>query len=605
MTATATAPATARLPTIASVADIAERLARRAAGDVVIRYDDGTDYRVVDAAAYMRNMRRGIALLRSHGAQAVVATFVKNRPEWDLMALATLCTGRILFPLDSRMADEELVHLLAISPPDLVLVSRATHEQMARLLASLAQRPKLVLADLYETYEDAGIERVMIPADVTRLSAVAPAAALPDLSAAGDPDRVLAHFATSGTTSLPEVVRITHGNIVAQVNEGLDIMTLRAAEDVLNLGPYTHIATLLEFLITKARGYAVTYMTREPDGDGVLEAEVQKLRRRGVKIRALMAVPKFWIFLMKEVLDEMRDKPIWRNLYAELTGIERHGQLHDLGTMDKAKLNAIRIFLRNRMGGHFTFGISSSSRIDPGVIAIFAKLGVTVIDIYGATEASGVIARNRLNDARPGSCGRIIDGLEYRLAHRRLALGVPEPVGELELRGPTISRGHVGRPEGSHLDTEGWYRTGDIVRLSDDGWVYLVGRAQELLPWHDGSLVDRMHLSNLLVRSIWVKDAMATQVGNAPFLSVFIQPDQARLDRDAAWRAEIGAGLTPDQALRSRLVDAITWAQRVSGMTARLDTERIYLLSRPLERTPTHKIRFGRELKRLDLTRWV
>ena len=227
---------------------------------------------------------------------------------------------------------------------------------------------------------------------------------------------MLGHYATSGTTSLPKVVRITHGNIIAQVNEGIDVMTLRDSEDILNLGPYTHIATLLEFLVTKARGYTVTYFTREPDEDGVLEAEVKKLRRRGVKIRALMAVPKFWVFLMKEVLDEMRDKPIWRSLYAELTGIERHAQLRDLGTMDKAKLNAIRIFLKNRMGGHFTFGISSSSRIDPGVVAIFAKLGVTVIDIYGATEASGIVARNRLNDSRAGSCGRLISGLEHRIA---------------------------------------------------------------------------------------------------------------------------------------------------------------------------------------------
>ena len=74
MTATATAPATAaRLPTIASVADIAERLAGRAAGDAVIRYDDGTDYRVVDAAAYVRNIRRGVALLGASDDQARVS----------------------------------------------------------------------------------------------------------------------------------------------------------------------------------------------------------------------------------------------------------------------------------------------------------------------------------------------------------------------------------------------------------------------------------------------------------------------------------------------------------------------------------------------------
>jgi long-subunit acyl-CoA synthetase (AMP-forming) len=318
-----------------------------------------------------------------------------------------------------------------------------------------------------------------------------------------------------------------------------------------------------------------------------------------------MAVPKFWVFLLKEVLDEMRDKPIWRSLYAALTGIERHAHLQDLGTMDKAKLNAIRIFLRNRMGGHFTFGISSSSRIDPGVVAIFAKLGVTVIDIYGATEASGIIARNRLNASRSGSCGRLIAGLEHRIGNPRSVPGVAEQVGELVLRGPTLSRGYLGHAVGSHLDAEGWYRTGDLARVDDEGWVYLVGREQELLPWTDGSLVDRQHLSNLLVRSIWIKDALVTRLDGAPFLSVFVLPDHARIGRDAGYRAEVAGGIAAEQALRSRLVEAIEWAQAVSGILAPLDTGRIYLLSRPLERTPTHKIRFGRELSRLDLTRCV
>ena len=75
----------------------------------------------------------------------------------------------------------------------------------------------------------------------------------------------------------------------------------------------------------------------------------------------------------------------------------------------------MRLYLRNRMGGYFNYGISSSTRIDPGVIEIFAKLGVTVIDIYGATEASGIIARNRLNESRRGSCGRLIPCLEHRV----------------------------------------------------------------------------------------------------------------------------------------------------------------------------------------------
>jgi long-chain acyl-CoA synthetase len=478
---------------------------------------------------------------------------------------------------------------------------------MAQLLARAGLRSTLVLADLYRTLEDA-----MGPADPAlgrgdvALSGVAPATELPPPSPRlDDPDTVLGHYPTSGTTSAPKVVRITHGNIVAQVNEGMDVMTLRQSEDLLNLGPYTHIATLLEFLVSKARGYTVTYFTREPDDDGVLEAEIRKLRKLGVKIRALMAVPKFWIFLLKEVLDEMRSKPIWHSLYRELTTIERHAQLHDLGTMDKAKLNAIRIFLRNRMGGHFTFGISSSTRIDPGVIAIFARLGVTVIDIYGATEASGIVARNRLNASRAGSCGRLVAGLEHRIVSPRRLPGVAGAVGMLELRGATLARGYVGQPDRGHLDAEGWYRTGDLARVDDEGWVYLVGREQELVPWPDGALVDRMHLSNLLVRSIWVKDALVTRLGDDPFLTVCILPDYHRLERDAGYRAEVAGGVPPTQALRSRLLEAIAWAASIAGLTAPLGTERIYLLSRPLLRTPTHKIRFGRELAALDLSRWV
>ena len=589
---------------IASVAEIVNDRIARASTGAVIRYDDGTEYRDVDHDEYMRNLLRGMALLAGRDEQLVVGTFVRNRPEWDLVALSSLYTGNILFPLDPKTPEEELIHLLRISPPDLLLVSRVTHAQMARVLASLGQHPVIVVADLYHSFEDQGAPE--IPADAVRLSSIAPVDALPEASLRlDDPNLVLGHYATSGTTSLPKVVRITHGSILAQVNEGIDVMTLRDSEDILNLGPYTHIATLLEFLVTKARGYTVTYFTREPDEDGVLEAEVKKLRRRGVKIRALMAVPKFWVFLMKEVLDEMRDKPVWRSLYAELTGIERHAQLRDLGTLDKAKLNAIRIFLKNRMGGHFTFGISSSSRIDPGVVAIFAKLGVAVIDIYGATEASGIVARNRLNESRAGSCGRLIAGLEYRIAHPRLLPGNAAPVGVLELRGPTLARGYVGQPEGAHLTSDGWYCTGDLARVDGEGWVYLVGREAELVPWTDGSLVDRMHLSNLLVRSIWIKDAMVTRLDDNPFLSVFVLPDTARMDRDPAFRSELAAGMSKEQAMRSRFVEAIGWAQGVSGISARLDTERIYLLSRPLERTPTHKIRFVRELARLDLTRWV
>jgi long-chain acyl-CoA synthetase len=600
---------TARAADHPSIEDIVRRRLPSFGARPAIRYDDGRGYRTLTFVDYVANLRRALELFGpTAGEPEVVCTFVKNRPEWDMVALAALYSGRILFPLDTKLNDVELRHILTQARPDRVLVSAASRGRMKGILRQLGIPAQLVVADLYPVFEDVDAPPLGTPEEgEVRLSDVPfptdgrfpePAARLQD------PDAVIALYATSGTTSLPRVVRITHGNVAAQLVEGMDVMNLRPTEDLLNIGPYSHIATLLEFLVTKARGFTVTYFTREPDEDGVLEDEIRKLKRAGVRIKALMAVPKFWIFLMKEVLEEMKDKAVWRSLYRHLSSIERQAGLHDIGTLDKAKLTAVRIFLRNKMGGHFSYGISSSTRIDPGVVDIFAKLGVTVIDIYGATEASGIIARNRLNERRRGSCGRLIEALDYTLESPRTIPGVPHPVGELWVRGDTVSAGYVesARPL---LDDEGFYHTGDLAWVDEERWVYLVGRRKELIEWDDGSLVDPMHLSNLLVRSIWVKDALVARLEGDDFLSVFVLPDEKRLAEDEAVQAELAAGVRREQVLRDRLEDAVDYAQSVSGTSAPLSKERLYLLPRKLERTPTHKIKFVRELERLDLGTYV
>ncbi|UCC72545.1 MAG: AMP-binding protein [Gemmatimonadota bacterium] len=602
--------AVARDQSINSVADIIRDRLPTFGRRPAIRYDDGSTYRTLDFIEYVGNIRRALQVTEpGQERQRIVCTFVMNRPEWDMLALATLYTGNILFPLDTKMHEEELAHLLKQSPPDLVLVSPASRQRMKSVLRQLAIPSQILIADLYHVFEDRDAPTIGELDDNERRFSSVPVstrAGFPPPSPRLErPELILGHYATSGTTSLPKLVRITHGNIVAQVNEGMDVMNLRKAEDLLNIGPYTHIATLLEFLVTKAKGFSVTYFTREADQDTVLEDEIKKMKRLGVRIKALMAVPKFWIYIMKEVLEEMKNKAVWRNLYEHLTSIEKHAKLQDVGTLDKAKLNAMRILLRNKMGGHFSYGISSSTRIDPGVVEIFAKLGVTVIDIYGATEASGIIARNRLNESRRGSCGRLIAGLEFKIDRPRTLPGSEQPVGELLARSPTISAGYVGQQPDAHLDTDGFYHTGDLAWVDEQRWVYLVGREKELIEWEDGSLIDRMHLSNLLVRSIWVKDALVTRLNDDDYLSVFVFPDWPRIKKDREYQAALATGVRPEEALRSRLLEAVAYAQSLADITPRLSTDKIYILERRLERTPTHKIKFIRELERLDLGSYV
>ena len=140
------------------------------------------------------------------------------------------------------------------------------------------------------------------------------------------------------------------------------------------------------------------------------------------------------------------------------------------------------------------------------------------------------------------------------------------------------------------LTPDGWLATGDLAWVDDQARVRLVGREKELIPWAGGWLLDPQHLSNLVTRSIAVKDAMVVHAHPAdPRLSVYVFPDWPRIRDDVRWRRDIAAGLSEDQALKPHLVEAIRYAASLLTIPAELDTDRVWILPRKLERTPTHK----------------
>ena len=597
-----------------SVADLLDERLERYANRVATRHDTGNQYADTTFAELLDQARAIARWLETQNAtQRVVATLCKNRPEWDMTALAVFHTANILCPLDTTLNPAELDRLIGIRPPDILLVSRAQLERARELQSRLGFRAQILLADLHSCFEDDGVSIPSLRPGELSLAAIRHQFAQGPIPAPSprleDPETILAHFATSGTTALPRLVRITHANIVAAVQSGLDIINLRPNEDVLNIGAYTHIASLMEFLVTKTRGFTVSYLSREPDEEDVLENEISKLKKRGVRVKALMAVPKFWIHLLKEVLEELKDKPVLRDLFDKLRAIEKHGHLHNLGTLDRAKLTATRLLLRNKLGGYFSYGISASTKLDHVLVEIFGKLGITVLDIYGATECTGIIARSRLNEIHPGTCGRILPTLEWRIAQRRRIPGWNEEVGILELRGPTVAAGYLvaaGVTAPLTGSSDGWLSTGDLVWVDSESRVHLVGREKELIPWPGGWLLDPQHLSNLIARSIFVKDAMVVHANPADTrLSVFVFPDWKRLRQDAAWKRDIALGIPEDQALKTRLVEAVRYATSLLEIPAELDSDHIWILSRKLDRTPTHKIKYVSERLRLHEARRI
>jgi len=595
---------------IKSVADIVNHQLSTYGERPAIRVDRGSTYETVSFNAYRRYIVKLIQFFKSVNAeQKVVATLCKNRLEWDMTAMATFYTANILFPLDTKFNPIEFEHLINLSKPDYILVSYAQLPRVREVKKKYDLTTTILVADLTDVFEDTSIAPIPLEAMELSIKDICDQMSDSDIAIKESPlltigETILGHYATSGTISLPKIVRISHANIVSEVNSAIDVLNLRPNEDILNLGPYTHIATLVEFLVSKTRGFTVTYFTREPDDDDVLEDEIHKLTKIGVRIKALMAVPKFWIYLVKEVLEEMKNKPVMKKLYEYLISIEKNETLHDIGTIEKAKLTAVRILLRNKMGGYFSYGISSSMKLDGALVLILGKLGITCIDIYGATECTGIISRNKLNDIFPGSCGKIINELEYEIANTRSVPKINQKVGLLLVKGASVAPYYITKENGITpitSDENGFYSTGDLCWVDENRQVFLIGREKELMEWEDGTLIDPQYLSNLLVRSIFIKDAMVTRKESSDkFLSLFVFPDYKRLNKDPEYQKETFTGISGEAALKRRCVDAIKYAESIAKITPKINKERIYLLPKKLERTPTHKIKFVSELKRMN-----
>lgn len=601
------APVFKAYDTISSLAEIID-VQLPAYGDrVSIRYDNGDNYETLTFAEYLSAVKGMTQFFMNESIEGkVIATFCKNRIEWDMVGMATMYRGNALFPLDTKTPQEELEHLLVMNPPDYMLTSWAQLPKVRKLKERLNLDMILICADHTVTFEDQGYEKVELKDDELSTAEImkqyqpdTPVEASPQL--AENPDIILGHYPTSGTTKLPKIVTISHKNIINEINEAVKVINLRPNEDLLNLGPYTHIGTLIEWLMTKTRGFAVSYFTREVDEDDVLEDEIAKLKKQGVRIKCLLGVPKLWIYLMKEILEEMKNRKVFTDLYKYLLAIEKNSQLHDIGNLDKAKLTGIRLLLKNKLGGYFSYGVSSSMKLDSGVVEIFGKLGVTVIDVYGATEASGIISRNKLNELYPGTCGKMIKPLEYRIKDKEKIPGIESEVGILEIKGSTITPGYIGTEAGSHLSDDGFYDTGDLVWIDDINCVHIIGRKSELTKWHDGTYIDPQYLSNLMVRNIFIKDALVTQLKpEDKFLTVYVYPDKTRILKDSHWKDQLRAGLSENQIFRQCVEEAIDYAQSISSSPAPLSKKNIFVLKRKLKRTPTHKIKFLYELKCLD-----
>jgi len=429
-----------------------------------------------------------------------VAILSENRPEWaiaDYACLAARCTDVPIYP---TLPAKQIEYCLCDSGAVAVFVS--TRHQLEKLTSIRPRVP--ALRHVIALEEDALSPDVKTLAQVMALGRAArsrhprwKAEAL-----AAEPNDLATLIYTSGTTGEMKGVMLTQGNIASNVTTCCSLFTFSQDDECLSFLPLSHIfERMFGHYCMFHSGVIINYA----ESVDTVAADMERCRP------TLMAsVPRLYEKIYSRVLERVRNSSSLRQrlfYWGKTVGEEwvdrsLNGKPVPAGLALQHWLADRLVFakLRARTGGRLRFFISGGAPLPADIARFFHAAGMPILEGYGLTETSPVIAVNTFEHVRLGTVGRPIPGVEVRIA----------PDGEVITRGPNVMAGYYRKPEptAEALDRDGWFHTGDIGLLDDDGFLKITDRKKDLIVTAGGKNIAPQPIEGMVKSSKFVSNAV-------------------------------------------------------------------------------------------------
>jgi len=443
-----------------------------------------------------------------------------NRPEWHMADLAVVDLGAVDTPVYGTLNPAQVAYQAKDSGAKAAIVENA--DQMAKFLEVKDQCPDLEYLIQIEGPTAAG---------VLAMDEVVDSAAGGD---AGDlfwqraekvkAEDVLTLIYTSGTTGNPKGVTLTHDNLVSNVLASAHRATIDRSDLCLEFLPLCHVfERMLGYLYMNGavnKAYCSVYHI----GDLVSL----------IKPTVFAGVPRFYEKVYDKIMDKVNHAPPvrralfnWavgkgRDAYPKVLAGETPGGL-GYGLADKLVLSKVR----EGLGGRVRYCISGGAPLPSFVNEFFHSIGVHILEGYGLTETSPVIAVNGIKPkmTRIGTVGKAIREVEVKIADD----------GELCVKGPNVMTGYWNLPEKTAevFDEDGFFLTGDIAEIDADGFIKITDRKKDLIVTAGGKNVAPQPIENELKRSPLIDNVVL--IGDRrPYIIALISPNQEALESWAA-----------------------------------------------------------------------
>ena len=479
--------------------------------------DAGGSWQPISAAEIYGRVRALATALAGWGVGKGdrVALLSENRWEWPVVDFAALALGAVDVPLYMTLTPEQVGYMLRDSGAKVAFVSN--REQYNKLCAAgeLPALEHVVVLD-EGNFEGADNFAALLAqsAELQRLD-VKRDAGFDATVTAVKPEDLATIIYTSGTTGEPKGVMLTHGNLASNFTVSTVPFGFTEEDSCISFLPLSHVtARHLDYALM-LNGVTVAYC---PKFDQIRAA------MGAVRPTIFVGVPRVYEKIRQGV--EGKSHGLKKRILNWALGVGKEQRPATIAGKQPAGFDWMvadkLVFskIRDAFGGRVKWFVSGGAPLGMDTVGWFADVGIRILEGYGLTETSPVIALNTPQKYQIGSVGPVLPNVEVRLAAD----------GELEVRGPSVFKGYWNKPKetAEAFTADGWLRTGDIGKL-EDGFLSITDRKKELLKTSAGKLIAPQPIENKMKAHLLVGNAAL--VGDKhKFASVLISPNFAILE---------------------------------------------------------------------------
>ena len=403
-----------------------------------------------------------------------IAVIGENRYEWQISYLSVVCGTGIVVPLDKSLPENEIKRLIQRADVEAIFYSEKYEEQLQRIFKSKETKLKYLfsMANINELIEK-GHE--LVKAGDTKF-----------IDAKINPEEMNIMLFTSGTTSESKAVALSHKNICTNLMDLAQVLEIDENDKTLSFLPLHHVfECTVGFLLSIYRGAQISFC------DGIKHI-LENFNEYQISFAAF--VPAIYENIYKNMMRKFEKQ-------GRLEEIQKLVEEHKNDTMEQKK----QVFkeIHEIFGGNIKILITGAAAIDAKVAQGYRDFGINLCQGYGLTETSPVVAIETNKVHRLGSIGKTLPSVRTKIENPNR-----EGIGELLVKGQSVMLGYYQNENATKEVMEnGWFHTGDLAKIDQDGYIYISGRKKSVIVLKNGKNIFPEEMESLVNRIQGVKES--------------------------------------------------------------------------------------------------